>query len=97
MYTNKKNYDEIVREKYDFGTGISTVVTDNTKMILNEHGEYVPTFLEPFSTFDSEKIEKLAYTCSSLSPRNEYDVAKSLFSSQNDIKFDERIGFYNAL
>ncbi|MFJ5477114.1 hypothetical protein ACIL82_08000 [Enterococcus faecium] len=66
-------------------------------MILNEHGEYVPTFLEPFSTFDSEKIEKLAYTCSSLSPRNEYDVAKSLFSSQNDIKFDERIGFYNAL
>ncbi len=97
MYTNKKNYDEIVREKYDFGTGISTVVTDNIKMILNEHGEYVPTFLEPFSTFDSEKIEKLAYTCSSLSPRNEYDVAKSLFSSQNDIKFDERIGFYNAL
>ena len=39
MYTNKKNYDEIVREKYDFGTGISTVVTDNIKMILNEHGE----------------------------------------------------------
>lgn len=89
-------YNQIVKNKYNYGTGAWSVINSNIKTVMNEYGEYVPCINDignfQITEAELEKIKKV--TLLSDMSLNETDVANRLFSDIEGIKFDKRVGYY---
>lgn len=82
--------EKIVNEGYCVGCGGCAYIS-NTKMKLNEYGEYVPS--ENILKKEDDVLEKI---CPSLSPDlNESILANNLFSSDNS--YDKTLGYYQKI
>lgn len=89
-------YNQIIKNKYNYGTGAWSVINPNIATEMNEYGEYVPVIKDiknfHISDEDFETIKKI--TLLSDNSYNETDVANSLFSDIKGIKYDKRVGYY---
>jgi coenzyme F420-reducing hydrogenase beta subunit len=89
-------YNDIVKAKFNYGTGSWSVINPEIKTKMNEYGEYFPHIenIESFEISQSEfeRIKKVTLL-SDESP-NENQISKKLFSSITDIKYNEKVGYY---
>lgn len=85
--SNTNNLKNVITNNYCVGCGGCSYIT-NTKMNINDFGEYVPDIKVLES--DNKDLETI---CPFLSPElNETIIGKNLFSETN--KFDETLGYY---
>ncbi len=91
----KKIYEEIEKNKYDFGTGSWAVNNQFTNMTLNKDGEYVSEI--NFNGLTDTDINILKETNILTSTAKEDKIADDLFSKIPSIKYDKRLGFFLGL
>lgn len=94
MTANNKNgnLEKVVSGGYCTGCGTCAYVT-NTKMSINEYGEYVPD-LGTIEKRDAKTIEAAEFVCPSLNPTFNEDALSNTFLAHDNNNKSEYIGHY---
>lgn len=88
-------YNQIVKNKFYYGTGAWSVINSNIKTEMNEYGEYIPRIKDVSKHITEKEFEMIKkVTLLSDTSLNETEIANSLFSNINGIKYDKRVGYY---
>lgn len=85
-FENKKIYSE--------ASGSMAVVDSNIKMVMNDYGLYEEKIINP----NKEITEKAQYVSPNFNTKvNETEIAKELYSRDENVSFDKRIGYFQSL
>lgn len=85
-------FDKI--KKFSEASGSIAVLDNNVKMILNEFGLFEEEIIDSAINLKDEAL----YVSPNFNENvNESIVAKELYQGKDNIKFDERLGFYESL
>jgi coenzyme F420 hydrogenase subunit beta len=94
MSDSKPFINTIVKDGFEYGTGIWPFVNNKLSIRMNNYGEYETYIKKENETFTQLEIDALKEVNCLFSSINETDMARELFSKNNDINFDDRIGFF---
>lgn len=92
----EKLYNTVINNGMDFGTGTWSAISPKIKNKLNDYGEF-EAHINPndLNSFTEEEIDKLeAVTIGWKGTKTIDEVASSLFSKNNQIKYSSSLGYY---
>lgn len=88
----KSLFDTVVTGGYCVGCGSCAVVNEDVSIKLDEYGQYVATSTKKFDYRIEEKMQGVCPFSNYSDDENK--LSQDIYSSVNNVKYDQRIGYY---